>query len=66
MITEADRLLTRREAAEHLRLSIKTLEAWALKGRGPRFVRMGTRVAYRQSDLNRWIEEHIATTQDGR
>lgn len=66
MIAEADRLLTRREAANVLSLSIKTLEAWALKGRGPKFVRMGTRVAYRQSDLNRWIEEHVASTTDDR
>ena len=63
MIAESDRLMTRREAAAFRSLSVKTLEAWSAQGRGPKFVRMGSRVAYRQADLTRWIEEHVARTQ---
>jgi len=37
-------------------LSPKTLQAWRVSGRGPRFVKLGRRVFYRASDLIRFIE----------
>lgn len=33
-----------------------TLAHWRSEGRGPAFVRLGRRVAYRGRDLNAWIE----------
>ncbi len=53
-------MLNTKEAAQYLRLSTKTLEAWRLKGRGPNFVRMGSRIAYRQTDLEAWVTSHLA------
>ncbi len=33
-----------------------TLAHWRCEGRGPAFIKIGSRVAYRGSDLNAWIE----------
>lgn len=33
-----------------------TLANWRSQGKGPAFVRLGKRVAYRGRDLNDWIE----------
>ncbi len=32
-----------------------TLAHWRCEGRGPAFIRIGKRVAYRGSDLNAWL-----------
>jgi predicted DNA-binding transcriptional regulator AlpA len=48
----ADTLLTRREVAEYLRVSVATLERWARLGVGPRPHRIGPNtVRYRLSTL---------------
>lgn len=36
-----DALLTEDEAADSLRISVRTLQAWRLKAAGPPFVRVG-------------------------
>ena len=36
--------------------SYMTLAHWRHEGRGPAFVRLGRRIGYRGSDLNRWLE----------
>lgn len=48
--------LTTRDAAEYLGMKPQTLEAWRCRGDGPRFVKLGRSVRYRQSDLDQWIE----------
>lgn len=59
-------LLTETQAAQVLSLSIRTLQAWRLKGSGPRFVRLsGRAVRYRNSDLAAFIEARtVASTSD--
>lgn len=47
------------EAAQHLGLQKSTLEAWRCRGGGPRFVKMGRVVRYRQADLDAWIESRV-------
>ena len=48
--------LTEQEVAERLRLSVATLRAWRLKGKGPRFVRFGRAVRYPEADVVRFVE----------
>lgn len=52
---EQDALLTEVDAADLLRMSIRTLQAWRARGFGPSFVRAGRAIRYRRSDLIRWI-----------
>jgi hypothetical protein len=52
-------LLMQREAAALLRLSERTLERYRVTGLGPKFIKAGRRVLYRQSDLDDWIMSHV-------
>lgn len=55
-----DRLLSRREVADLLRVPVPTLEHWAFKGTGPRYFRVGRHVRYRLEDVQEWLEQHAA------
>ena len=47
-------LLTTQEAADLLRLKKTTLEIWRVQGKGPVFVKLGTRVLYERSALEEY------------
>lgn len=48
-------LLTESEAAYFLRASARTLQDWRVRGCGPKFVKVGSRVVYQRKDLLEWI-----------
>jgi len=50
------RYLTNDEAAEHLRLSPRTLEKQRVIGGGPKFRKFGRRVMYAVADLDAWAD----------
>ena len=53
-------LLTEKEAAQLLKFSVRSFQAWRVKGGGPRFVKVSARcVRYRPSDLEAWVEERL-------
>ncbi len=55
-------LLTREEAAEYLNVRPQTLALWATTGRYDLpMVRVGRRVRYRLSDLDRWIAKRTVS-----
>ena len=58
-----DRLITEQEAAEFLGVQVKTLQEWRTKGRGPRFVRLGTRmVKYRRRELISFSDDRLVSS----
>jgi excisionase family DNA binding protein len=61
------RLHTQAEAAELLRLSERTLERLRVTGEGPRFVKAGRRVLYRDADLDAWVDARTksSTSEQG-
>jgi hypothetical protein len=62
---DPDALLMEVHAAEFLSLSVRTLQAWRLRGDGPPFVQAGRAVRYRRSDLVLWINENTVTRRKG-
>jgi hypothetical protein len=48
-------LLTQRDAATLLALSVRTLERLRVSGLGPRYVKAGKAVRYQQEALERWV-----------
>jgi predicted DNA-binding transcriptional regulator AlpA len=52
-------LLTQRQASALLCLSERTLERLRVAGTGPRFVRAGRSVRYREGDLEAWIASRV-------
>ena len=60
-----DQLLTERQAAAALLVSVKTLQAWRVQGRNLPFVRVGRKIAYRVRDINEFIERNrFASTSE--
>jgi predicted DNA-binding transcriptional regulator AlpA len=50
------------EAATALSLSVGTLNKWRVQGRGPQFVRLGRRVAYRPEDIEAFIKDGVRSS----
>jgi excisionase family DNA binding protein len=59
METNQSQFLTRQEAAKFLNLKKSTLDAWATRGGGPAYIKMGRAVRYRPDDLLSWAESRI-------
>lgn len=49
-------LLTEEELAQILHLSPNTLQVWRVEGKGPKFVKLGKGVFYRDADVFDWID----------
>jgi hypothetical protein len=60
---DRDVLLTRRETAAYLKMSIATLELWARNGDGAPVVHVGRGVRYRLADLRAFVEQKISPVQ---
>lgn len=54
-MAERERLWSIEDLAEHLGRSVKTIYDWNSKGEGPKYVRLGRRIAYRPADVDRWL-----------
>lgn len=53
------KLLTDKEAAEYLTLSVSTLRAWRLKGVGPSYRKLEGAVRYNILDLNDFVDNNL-------
>lgn len=59
MATENSNVLRACDAARFLQLSESTLAKLRLTGNGPRYCKLGRRVAYRRADLESWLESRL-------
>ena len=59
-------LITETQAAEIVALSVKTLQAWRVRGIGPAYVKAGKAVRYSRADLLAWIGAHTVSPREGR
>lgn len=63
-------LLSCPQVASILGLRPQTLRKWRLRGKGPRYVRLGSgpgaRVAYRKTDLGEWLDQrtYLSTSDE--
>ena len=53
---DLDALLTETQAAEFLQVSPRTLQAWRVRGGGPRYQKLGRAVRYQRRALVEWLE----------
>lgn len=58
-------LLTESQAGSVLKLSNRTLQAWRVRGCGPKFVKVGRSVRYRFSDLEKYLNENAHHSTSG-
>ena len=52
-------LITPAKVANMLCLCEATLRKWRWEGKGPQFVKIGRKVAYRESDVSNFIQSQI-------
>jgi predicted DNA-binding transcriptional regulator AlpA len=55
-------LLTQRETAAILAISVRSLERMRMAGGGPRFIKVGHCVRYRPADVEAWIAGRLVTS----
>lgn len=53
-------------AAKHVGLSKNTLDRMRSEGRGPRYMRLGSRIFYRRADLDAYLVACTVETTDSR
>jgi predicted DNA-binding transcriptional regulator AlpA len=64
--TRTERLLTPKEAADALRVSLSWLAKARMRGDGPAFVRVGRSIRYTEAALLQWIRaRQRLSTSDG-
>jgi predicted DNA-binding transcriptional regulator AlpA len=54
-----EKLLRLPEVAELTGLPVNTLRFWRHQGTGPRSIKLGRRVVYRECDVVDWIEDQF-------
>ena len=57
-----DQLIDQKTAAKSLGISVRTLERFRLAGTGPRYVRLGRLVRYRQQDLVDFVDRNLRSS----
>lgn len=60
-VDDSNRLGTRQEVADFLGVPKRTLDQWAARARGPRFIKVGKHARYRWSDVEAWLEANAST-----
>jgi excisionase family DNA binding protein len=58
-------IYTTRQAAKYLGLSISTLNKWRCYGFGPKYLKLGRAVRYRQEELDRYLEGQLYSSTLG-
>ena len=53
-------MLNERQAADFLKLSVRTLQQWRVSGRGPLFTKLSRAVRYRRADLDAYVARGVA------
>lgn len=55
-------LLTEKETAALLRISVKALQRWRCRGTGPKFLKFGSCVRYRRGDLQDFVLQSLRSS----
>jgi predicted DNA-binding transcriptional regulator AlpA len=56
--TDVDQVMTQKELADMLKVSVEQLRLWRVRGFGPPMFRVGLQaIRYRRSEVERWITE---------
>jgi hypothetical protein len=60
--TDPDAALNENRAAEFLGVSVRTLQAWRVRGGGPRYCKIGRAVRYQRRSLVSFQQEHTVSS----
>lgn len=51
-----DNCITSAELAVRVRVSEQTIRLWRMRGTGPKYLKLGRKILYRESDILAWEE----------
>jgi len=57
-------ILTDKETAAYLNISDRTLRDWRKQGKGPDHVKMGSKIRYRKTDINDYLDKQTVSRGD--
>ncbi len=57
--------ITQEQLAQRWHLSPRTLEQWRWLGKGPKFLKIGARVLYREDDVEAWEASEVCQNTSG-
>ena len=57
--------MTQEQLAVRWQMSPRTLEQWRWLGKGPRFLKIGSRVLYREEDVAAWETAQLCQNTSG-
>ncbi len=57
--------MTQEQLADYWQISPRTLEQWRWLGKGPRFLKIGARVLYRQEDIETYEAAQVCQNTSG-
>lgn len=60
-VAGADPIMLAQDVEAYLRRPESTLRHWRVQGVGPKWFKLGRRVAYRRSDVDAWLAEQLNT-----
>lgn len=56
-------VMTEKQAADYLKVKVRTVQAWRYRGGGPQYVRGSSKyVRYRKEDVDQWLQERITSS----
>ena len=55
--------ISKAELAEYLGLSPFTINSWVSERREIKFIKMGSRVMFRKTDVDQWVERNLRSPQ---
>ena len=62
-----ERLLGTKEVSHLTGLAVQSLNAMRCQGRGPKFIRLGRKIAYRETAIREWLDANtMASTSEKR
>lgn len=62
---DASDIMTTAEVSNERRVPVETLRFWRSTNRGPASFKIGRRVFYRRSDVDRWFSQQESSTRRG-
>ena len=60
-----DNLINKKQLAELLNISVKTLDLWVSKGKGPRYLKIGRMVRFTKADVENFIQNLSENSSQG-
>lgn len=58
-------MITQEQLADRWHMSPRTLEQWRWLGKGPKFLKIGARVLYREQDVEAWESGQVCQNTSG-